>query len=238
MKRNHGAARKGGSDGMTKKQRRLRLLLTALAVLAISALAWAVGRPMLRFVSEPERFRAWIEARGVWGVLAFALMNMLQVFAAAIPGGPFSVAAGYAFGPVRGTVICLLAATTASTLVLLAVRRWGGAAVRFLSGKEPEELALFQKLDRAELVFFLVFLIPGSPKDVLSYAAGLTRISVPSWIIINLIGRIPGILLSVLGGDRVMHGDYLPALALALFCGALYVVGMLLYRRYTDKKEK
>lgn len=223
---------------MTRKQRILRIALTLAAVLTAAALSGYLARPLLQFLSEPERFRAWIGERGVWGVAAFMLLNMLQVFVAVIPGGPFSMAAGYAFGPLWGTLICLAATTAASTLVLLIVRRWGGAAVRFLSGKDPEELALFQKMERAEWVFLLVFLIPGSPKDVLSYAAGLMKLPLPSWIVINLIGRIPGILLSVLGGDRVMRGDYLLAAGLTLLCGALYIAGMLLYRRFLEKKKK
>ena len=223
---------------MTRKQRILRIALTLTAVLAAAALSGYLARPLLQFLSEPERFRAWIGERGVWGVAAFMLLNMLQVFVAVIPGGPFSMAAGYAFGPLWGTLICLAATTAASTLVLLIVRRWGGAAVRFLSGKDPEELALFQKMERAEWVFLLVFLIPGSPKDVLSYAAGLMKLPLPSWIVINLIGRIPGILLSVLGGDRVMRGDYLLAAGLTLLCGALYIVGMIVYKNYLEKKKK
>ena len=223
---------------MTRKQRILRIALTLTAVLAAAALSGYLARPLLQFLSEPERFRAWIGERGVWGVAAFMLLNMLQVFVAVIPGGPFSMAAGYAFGPLWGTLICLAATTAASTLVLLIVRRWGGAAVRFLSGKDPEELALFQKMERAEWVFLLVVLIPGSPKDVLSYAAGLMKLPLPSWIVINLIGRIPGILLSVLGGDRVMRGDYLLAAGLTLLCGALYIVGMIIYKNYMEKKKK
>ena len=223
---------------MTRKQRILRIALTLAAVLTAAALSGYLARPLLQFLSEPERFRAWIVERGVWGVAAFMLLNMLQVFVAVIPGGPFSMAAGYAFGPLWGTLICLAATTAASTLVLLIVRRWGGAAVRFLSGKDPEELALFQKRERAEWVFLLVFLIPGSPKDVLSYAAGLMKLPLPSWIVINLIGRIPGILLSVLGGDRVMRGDYLLAAGLTLLCGALYIVGMIIYKNYMEKKKK
>ena len=223
---------------MTRKQRILRIALTLAAVLTAAALSGYLARPLLQFLSEPERFRAWIGERGVWGVAAFMLLNMLQVFVAVIPGGPFSMAAGYAFGPLWGTLICLAATTAASTLVLLIVRRWGGSAVRFLSGKDPEELALFQKMERAEWVFLLVFLIPGSPKDVLSYAAGLMKLPLPSWIVINLIGRIPGIALSVLGGDRVMRGDYLLAAGLTLLCGALYIAGMIIYKNYMEKKKK
>ena len=223
---------------MTRKQRILRIALTLAAVLTAAALSGYLARPLLQFLSEPERFRAWIGERGVWGVATFMLLNMLQVFVAVIPGGPFSMAAGYAFGPLWGTLICLAATTAASTLVLLIVRRWGGAAVRFLAGREPEELALFQKMERAEWVFLLVFLIPGSPKDVLSYAAGLMKLPLPSWIVINLIGRIPGILLSVLGGDRVMRGDYLLAAGLTLLCGALYIAGMIIYKNYMEKKKK
>lgn len=84
---------------------------------------------------------------------------------------------------------------------------------------------------------FLVFLIPGSPKDILSYAAGLTRIKLSTWVVINLFGRIPGILLSTLGGDRLLSGNYLLTAALSLACGAVYVLAMPVCNRYLEKRK-
>lgn len=222
---------------MTKKQKILRLSVTAAALLVMTALIAALMQPVLRFLSEPEQFRAWMMAHGFWGAGAFVLLCMLQVLVAVIPAGPFSMAAGYAFGSVWGTVMCVLANTAAGALVFLAVRRWGRDAIRFLAGKEPEEIKLYQKLDKVEWLLFLVFLIPGSPKDILSYAAGLTRIKLSTWIAINLFGRIPGILLSTLGGDRLLSGNYLLTAVLSLACGAVYVLAMPVYNRYLEKRK-
>lgn len=223
---------------LTKKERALRLLIVALGVALAAGMFLYISKPLLRFLGEPEQFRAWIEARGLWGVLLFALMNMLQVFVAVIPGGPFSIAAGYAFGPTRGILICLAATSLASLLILLLVQRFGAPVVRYLSGKDPEELKLFQNEKRLGLVMFLIYLVPGSPKDLLCYAAGLSKISAPLWLLINLVGRLPGIALTVLGGDRLMSGKYLPALLLTLACTLLYAGGMIFYRVYIDKKKK
>ncbi|MCR5664659.1 MAG: VTT domain-containing protein [Oscillospiraceae bacterium] len=222
---------------MSRKQRIVRAGLLIAAVAAVTALGWLIGRPLVRFVSEPERFRLWIRETGFRGVAAFVLMNVLQVFAAVIPAGPFSVAAGYAFGPLWGTVICLLSNSAAAMGVFWLIRRFGGAVVRFLSGREPEEFELFRNKPRRELLLLLIFLIPGSPKDVLTYAAGLTDVSAPAFAGINLVGRIPGILLSVLGGESLMRGEYGLVLGVTLLAAALYLAGMFLYRKTIDKPK-
>ncbi len=69
----------------------------ALFLLLSLAIFWFVGKPFLAFVSEPEKFRLWVDGHGIWGRLAFLGMMLLQVFVAIIPGEPLEIGAGYAF---------------------------------------------------------------------------------------------------------------------------------------------
>ena len=81
--------------------RRRRLIaaagLTAF-VLAMAAICLMAGKPMLALLSDPDRFRDWVDERGLWGRLAFVGMMAVQIIEAMIPGEPLEIAAGYAFG--------------------------------------------------------------------------------------------------------------------------------------------
>ena len=81
-----------------KRKRIVALVCLGVALAAMGLVFWFVGKPMLQFVSQPDRFRDWVDTHGIWGRLAFLGMMMLQVFVAIIPGEPLEIGAGYAFG--------------------------------------------------------------------------------------------------------------------------------------------
>lgn len=210
---------------------RFQLALAVLAVIFVTVLGYFIGRPLVRFVSEPEQFRLWVESKGFWGILAFMGMVVLQVFLAIIPGGPFEVGAGYAFGVAKGTIICDLATTCASLLVFLFVRRFGMKFVElFVSREQIESVHFLKSSKRSESIIFLFFLIPGTPKDVLSYLVGLTDMKTSHWIFICAVGRLPAILLSAISGSALGTADYGIAVAVIAVLIVLYAAGMAVYR--------
>ena len=159
--------------------RRRRLIaaagLTAF-VLAMAAICLMAGKPMLTLLSDPDRFRDWVDERGLWGRAAFVGMMSLQIIAAMIPGEPLEIAAGYAFGAAEGTALCLLGALLGGTAVFLGVRRFGRRAVEaFFPPEKIDALPLLRNGRRLEGWLFVVFLFPGTPKDLLTYCAGLTH---------------------------------------------------------------
>ena len=91
---------------------------------AMAAICLMAGKPMLALLSDPERFRTWVDERGLWGRLAFVGMMAVQIIAAMIPGEPLEIAAGYAFGAVEGTALCLLGALIGGAAVFLAPCRF------------------------------------------------------------------------------------------------------------------
>ena len=84
------------------------LIAVIIFVLSSAAIFWFIGRPMLKFVSAPEQFRAWVDGHGIWGRIAFIGMMALQIVVAVIPGEPLEIGAGYAFGIWEGTARTLL----------------------------------------------------------------------------------------------------------------------------------
>lgn len=219
------------------KQQKFQLALAALGVIFLCVIGWLIGRPLVRFVSDPEQFRLWVESKGIAGILAFMGMIVLQVFLAVIPGGPFEVGAGYAFGVVKGTLICDAATTLASLLVFLFVRRFGMKFVElFVSPEQIASVSLLKSSKKSESILLLIFLIPGTPKDVLSYLVGLTDMKVSHWIFICAVGRLPAILLSAVSGSALGTADYGIAAGAIAVLTALYAVGIIVWRQ-CNKKE-
>lgn len=218
-----------------KKSRIILLIFSLLFVVGVTAL---LAKPMTEFVSEPEKFRIWMEDKGIWGVLVFMAMNIVQVFLAIIPGGPFEIAAGYAFGVIKGTLICDLSMTLASVIVFLFVRKFGMKFVLLFTTKEKiESLHFLKATPKGIALLSLFFLIPGTPKDLMSYAVGLTDIPLWIWVLINFVGRFPAIFLSASSGSAINGQQYSMAIFMIAAIVVLYGVGMIVYN-YHMKKHK
>ena len=204
-------------------------------------MAWYAGRPLVAFASEPERFQQWVDSQGLLAPVLFMGMVILQVVVAVIPGEPLEIAAGYAFGALEGTVLCVLGTLIGGVLVFLLVRRFGAQAVEFFFDLEKfRSLRFFQ--DRRRLTFwvFLVFFLPGTPKDVLCYFVGLTDMRLRTWILVSAVARIPSIITSTVGGSALGMGEY--AFAAIAFLAALAIsgLGLLAYRaicRFHERRE-
>ncbi len=226
-----------------KQQKRLGVTLLVIAVLLLVLLSWAVGRPLVRFASEPERFRAWVDTKGVWARIAYMGMVIIQVMIALIPGEPFEIAAGYAFGALEGTVLCVAASAIGSMLVFGLVRRFGIRLVEIFFSKEKlRSLRFLRASPKRDYLYLLVFMIPGTPKDLLCYFAGLTDIRFPVWLIICSLGRVPSIITSTIGGSALSTKNYWFAVGVFAVTLALSGLGLLAYnalrRRHGEKNEK
>ena len=211
----------------SRERRRKQLAAGALVIFIVlmAAVAWFIGRPMIRFVEEPDLFRAWVDSHGVWGRLAFIGMTVLQIVVAFIPGEPLEIGAGYAFGFWEGTFLCLVSILVGSALVVLLVRRFGMLLVEvFFSREKIQSLKFLHHSPRRDMLIFLILFIPGTPKDLLSYVAGLTDIRLSRWLLIATVARIPSVITSTAGGSLMGEQNYL--FAILVFAGTLAVSGL------------
>lgn len=227
------------SFDFTQKQRKIiSLSLIALFLIISGLICWFVGRPMLKFVSEPEQFRSWVDGHGLSGRLAFVGMVILQVFIAVIPGEPLEIGAGYAFGIWEGTLLCMAGTLIGSILVFLFVRRFGVKAVAvFFSREKIHSLRFLRNKKKLNLWIFIIFAIPGTPKDLLCYFAGLTEMKLTTWILISAVARIPSIVTSTVGGDALGVQNYLFAIIVFVATMLISAIGILIYHRISRRND-
>jgi len=223
---------------MSEKQKKIIAGAGIVLFLLLSGLVfWFAGKPMVRFVSEPEQFRLWVEERGWWGRLSFVGMVLLQVLVAVIPGEPLEIAAGYAFGFLEGTLLCLVGMTIGGALVFGFVRRFGVKVLEvFFSREKIENIKFLQNNRRVYLIVIVAFLLPGTPKDLLSYAAGLTKVRFRHWLCITSLCRLPSLVTSTLGGNALGTERWLQAVLIFAVTMVISLLGLWVYRRFVEKK--
>lgn len=226
---------KRASHALVRK--RLAVIAGLLAITAgLAAPCFTWGPELLAFVSDAPRFRAWVDDAGALSRIVFVFANMAQVVFAFLPGEPLELAAGYAFGFWEGTLWCLVASALGTAAVMLLVRSFGMRIVGlFFSPEKITSLKWLQDSRRFELLLFLCFLIPGTPKDLLTYVAGLGSSSIGRIVALTSVGRIPSIVSSTLAAGAFGDGNYAGAAAVAVLTVALAGLGVLAYRNLAAK---
>ena len=221
-------------DETSLARRRARVIAALVAVAAVLAVCCARWMPeVYAWASDPAAVRAFVADHVLLSRLAVGGVNALQIALAFLPGEPVELAAGYAFGFVEGTLVCMAASAAASSVIYWAVRRWGWSLVGlFFDRSHLDRFAWLHDTRKLELVMLVVFLIPGTPKDFLTYFAGLTSMRFPAVLAITTLGRIPSIVTSTVAASAFGSGDYGVAVASVVVAVALAAAGGALYKRF------
>ncbi len=230
---------KNREEGDIVRRRKIVSIVSFIILILFTALAsYYIGKPMLEFVSEPEKFRLWVDKYGILGRLAFLGMVVLQVIIALIPGEPLEIGAGYAFGTVEGTVLCLLGNLIGGLLIFFLVRTWGIRFVElFFSREKILSTRFLQNTKRLNGVIFIVFLLPGTPKDLLTYVVGLTNIKFSTFVILTSVARLPSIITSTVSGGALGTKDYITAIiALSITC-IISGFGVIMYKLINKNRK-
>ena len=194
---------------------------------------------MIRMAEEPDAFRLWVDSHGIAGRIVFVSMVTIQVLVAFIPGEPVELLAGYAFGVIEGSLLTMAGFLLGSWLIFLLVRRFGVRLVEvFFSKEKISELGFLRNPKKAQVLAFILMSIPGTPKDFLSYFAGLTPLTLKQWLGIVIIARLPSLLTSTITGAAAGEENYLLSGIMLAIMLLMSLLGILYYRRLTKKERQ
>jgi uncharacterized membrane protein YdjX (TVP38/TMEM64 family) len=213
-------------------------VVVALAVGGTAAVI-AYRHELWALFGDPERLRAWVSSFGVLAPLVFVGLQVLQVVVFVIPGEVPQIAGGYLFGALQGTLLSIAGIAAGSTVCFWLARGLGVPFVgAFFDSTQVSRMRALASSPRSRIVFFLLFVIPGIPKDILCYVAGLSAMRFGTFFFVSLLGRLPGILGSAVMGDAAAGRRWLLAGIVGGSALVLFVAGYLLRERIARWLEK
>lgn len=221
-----------------EKQTRKRIILYCALFTILVAGVTIILLPYFQRLGQPEyqsEIQNWIRKMGILGPLVILGLQILQIIVAFIPGEPVEILAGALYGADGGLAICLLGSMAASTVIFRMSKRFGKRLLYFLFGKRKvENWKWLQDSQKSNLVTFILFFIPGTPKDMLTYIVGITEMSTIKFIFISTLARIPSVLSSTIIGSTMCQDTWEISLVVFLVTGTIGIIGIVFQDRFVS----
>ena len=225
-----------------KNKKILLYLLCFMVFLVVSILICINITPIITSLTQEnarEEFKQKIDSFGFVGVIIMLLIQIFQVFIAIVPGEPIEILMGVMYGTVGGLLLSMLGCAIGSLLVFLAVRKFGLPLFEFFFEKKHlDRFDFLRNTKKLELFIFILFFIPGTPKDVLTYFAPLTPIDIRTFILITIFARIPSIITSTYAGSSIIEGNLLKTILIFAVTAIIGIAGIIISNKITDKQNK
>lgn len=215
------------------------IILIALLLAMIGITIYLLPQIRLLFSDEGrEWLRSKIEQAGPLSALVFLGVQILQVVVAVLPGEPVELVGGLLFGTWGGLGLCLAGLLIGTVIVYYMVRVLGASFVdRVISSEKRKKLKILQDERRVEGLVFLLFLIPGTPKDTLTYLVPFTPIRPHRFFLYATVARIPSVVSSTLVGSNIGDGNWLLSVVIYAITGVIGLVGIWYNNRFLKRME-
>ena len=186
-----------------------------------------------------EAFKSWVDGLGFGGWLVTLGIQLLQIFVAFIPGEPVELMLGYVWGPWLGTLTCLIGIFIGTATIYFLARKLGRRFVRnFVGDDDMTKYKFLSDKNKVEITIFILFFIPGTPKDALTYIAPIAPIHPVKYLLIATFARIPSIITSTILGDSVAEGNYVLAIVVFIITALISVLGIIFGNKYIERRHK
>jgi len=177
--------------------------------------------------SDPANLKKMIMSYGKYSILVFFILQIIQVVAFFIPGEIVQIAGGYIYGTFWGSGLSLLGITTGSIIVYIISNFYGKPLIdKIISNKDLKFFEKILNLARINFIVFLLYLIPGIPKDVLAYICGISNITFKNFILYSTLGRIPGIFVSAYFGAKISSENRITLISIGILAIVLFLIGI------------
>lgn len=179
-----------------------------------------------------------VEKAGIFAPLLFILLMALQVIIAFLPAGPLEITGGVLFGSIFGTIFTVIGIALGTFAVYGLVKKFGRPLVNvFISEEKMKKFSVLEDEERLAFWVFILFLIPGIPKDLLTYIVPLTKMSGKRFLLLSTLARFPALVISVLIGSNLIQGRYWLCAIIGCIATIIAIIGFRMKNKILNKKE-
>lgn len=227
-----------------KKFKILKIIITILVIIFLAFLTIKLIPIFKSLSTESGRieFKENISNGGIKGIIIISMLMVAQILLAFLPGEPIELLAGMCYGPIGGMLVIFLGSFICSLIIFTAVRKYGRSFAYTFIGedkiKKIEEKGIFKDTNKIELIMFIVFFTPCTPKDLFVYIAGLLPINPVRFLIISTFARFPSVISSTLAGSSIVNGLWSNVIFIYLISyllAAIILFIVILIKRYSHK---
>lgn len=198
-----------------------------------------LGPKIVDAAKDPEELKRVLGGNSFLGQLMFVGIQSLQVLFAFIPGEFIEIAAGYIYGPLWGTVLCLIGVAPATALIFTLTRLLGKKFTSIMiDSRDLKRMRFLKNEKKLKLMFFLLYFLPGTPKDLVTYFAGVTKIDFFTFLFISVFCRIPSILTSTLAGSALGEEKFFQSVIIFVATGVIVIFGWFTFHRLSRRHKK
>ena len=215
----------------------IRMLVAIAIVVIISVIIWKFA-PFIKNLSTVEgqiEFKEKIDSMGFGGIMLLFSLQILQILLVVLPGEPFEVLAGMCYGTWGGTLFITLSVFITTTIIFFIVRKLGHKYLYNFFKEEKVDKIMKNKLlnnsRNLDIILFILFFVPGTPKDLFVYIGGLLPVKPVRFILISTLGRFPSVITSTMVGVNISNGNWKLSLLIygitfIIAIIAIYIVGL------------
>ena len=219
-----------------------KLLIVTTVFFSLIIVLSLMSLPYIKLLSEPEtqqKLKAWVTSLGIGGWFLVLCIQIIQIVIAFIPGEPIEIVAGVLYGGFGGLFLCLLGCIVASSGVFILSKRFGTPLVaKLFQKKKLDEFAFLNDAKKLETIVYNLFLIPGTPKDMLTYIVGTTPMKLTQFLVLSTFARIPSVISSAFIGSTIRQGEWKIAALIFTLTAVLGIAGIRYKERMIDFCKK
>ncbi len=181
------------------------------------------------FLSQFQGYDKWV----------FVAIRAFQTVIKIIPAEPLEIGSGYLYGTWGGMLLCMLGTMLGSLVIIALSRVFGRKLVNvFIPVEKIDSLSFLKNRSKVYWSLFFIYLIPGTPKDILTYAASITSLNMKKFLLVTGIARIPSILTSTWCGEQLINKNYAMAAIIFVATLLLSVICSAIYKKISSTHEK
>ena len=197
--------------------------LVILILIILFVLDLTLHGPVTTALTNKDEILDFVKSLGVLGPLAFIVIQVLQTVVAPIPGNVAGAIGGFLFGW-WGVLWTTIGSAIGFFIVFWLSRRFGRGFVEKIVKKTALEKFDYLAKEKGAFVFFLIFLIPGLPDDIVGYLAGLTAIPIKKLMAMAIIGRMPSVIATNMFGSGLGESDIRPVVIVAIVSAIILAI--------------
>jgi uncharacterized membrane protein YdjX (TVP38/TMEM64 family) len=217
----------------------LKLIILALIIIGLSVLIYMLAPEFVTIFKDIDKAKEYLLQYEAASILIFMLLQIIQIVISVLPGQVLQFVAGYIYGFPFGILWSLIGIGLGTIITFYLAKFLGKDAMHVIF--DEDKITRFINLlnsKKAYTVIFVLFLIPGIPKDLISYAAGVSEIKIKPFLILSIVGRSPALIATIAMSRLLYNGDYIWLGIFIFIVAILFILGIWKHNHLTEYIDK